>query len=293
MASADFHELVLKYAPWSYSKVGALKCLRQFHWRYVEKRKEGRKSAEALVGTAAHGVIETGLKMPGYDLDAAREAQAVKGELNHEERLQLNARMPAIVAFLERIQKFREANGIGEPYVEHQLAFTAEYQPVQFFNNAGLMRGVVDLGLRTPDDYLLVIDHKNGKRKPIREHAGQFYTYKLMAIIQWPWVRGVQCGIHYIGDPKIDWYPRPDNVVGAWTRAEIAEHTVPWLNGFLNRTRVALKVIEGMKAGVPAPPTPSPLCAFCGYEKDCKEGKVAANRYRAKKAAREGTSVNV
>lgn len=147
-----------------------------------------------------------------------------------------------------------------------------------------LLRGVIDHAMRTEDDYLIVLDHKSGKKKPIGEHSTQFYAYMALALVNFPWIRGVQSGIHYIGEPKVDWFPRFDNKPGAWTTEEIVKRIIPWLEQFLSRTSTKLGLVE----------TGSPRaevgwqCGFCGFVGNCEQGRA-----EMEKRARRKSETNV
>jgi CRISPR/Cas system-associated exonuclease Cas4 (RecB family) len=142
-----------------------------------------------------------------------------------------------------------------------------------------LLRGVIDHAMRTNDDFLIVLDHKSGKKKPIGEHATQFYAYMALAIVNFPWVRGIQSGIHYIGEPKVEWFPRFDGTSGAWTREEIIRIIFPWLRQYLNRTALKLELID---AGTPKVET-GWQCSFCGFSESCEQGQIEIKKRAQKK----------
>ncbi len=143
-----------------------------------------------------------------------------------------------------------------------------------------LLRGVVDHAMRTSDDFLIVLDHKSGKKKPIGEHSTQFYAYMALALVNFPGLKGVQSGIHYIGEPKVDWFPRFDGKPGAWTRDEIVRTMFPWLRQFLNRTALKLGVVD---TGAPRAET-GWQCSFCGFSAHCEQGRAEIE----KRARRKG-----
>jgi len=145
-----------------------------------------------------------------------------------------------------------------------------------------LLRGVIDHAMRTHDDFLIVLDHKSGKKKPIGEHSQQFYAYMALAVVNFPWARGVQSGIHYIGEPKVDWFPRFDGNPGAWTREEILSRVIPWLEQFIGRTAVKLGLVD---AGTPRAET-GWQCSYCGFSDHCEAGRDEI----AKRARRKGAT---
>lgn len=263
-------ERVLRYAPWSYSKVGTLSCGSLFSRKYIKKEAETLKAQSSRVGIVAHSVLEAGLLTPGIDLEQVYRELVVKSELTREEQVDCSAKLPGIKDFLTRIEQYKIDEGVTEEFIEHKLAFNVDLKPIDFFDKTGLMRAVLDLGMRTRDDYVTIIDHKSGKKQPIHKHTGQLYTYMLMAIIAWPWAKGVLSGIHYIGEPKVDWFPSPNGAPGAWTRKDIATICGPWIQQLLQGTSRKLAQIE---TGGPAPET-SWACGWCGYLNSCSAGQA-------------------
>lgn len=370
----EYNQTVLKHAPWSVSKVGVLNlCGKQYLHKYVEKLTEGKKSDSSRVGVVAHAVIEAGLNTPGIDLQTILREQADTHQLTREELITCSAKMSAIQDFLDRITKFKAANGVTDEYIEHQLAISPLHEAVPFkitpdtppdiwkgplrwlgddrveivdgttesivnlrtygtyavipkgafkgvfdvveigetwlrlaafppppdlkalvpavpvapqdvveggITTKPLLRGVIDHAMRTSDDFLIVLDHKSGKKKPIGEHATQFYAYMALALANFPWVKGVQSGIHYIGEPKVDWFPKFDGTSGAWLREDIVRTVFPWLRQFINRTSTKLGLVE---TGAPRAET-GWQCNFCGFAAHCEQGRAEIE----KRARRKG-----
>jgi len=99
-----------------------------------------------------------------------------------------------------------------------------------------------------------------------------------MGIVNFPWVQGIQSGIHYVGEPRMEWFPRFDNKPGAWTRAEIERTMFPWMRQFLSRTTLKLGLVE---TGAPRPET-GWQCSYCGYAAHCPQGREEIEK-RAKR----------
>jgi hypothetical protein len=288
---STYSEHVLRQAPWSISKVGVLDlCMKQFLHKYIEKLKEGKKSGASRVGVVAHAILEDGLRTPNADLQSVLRTQAEEQQLSREELIEVSAKMSPIADFIKRIETFKTNNGVVEEFIEHKLALNERHESCSFFetkDEAGnitskpLLRGVVDHAMRTSDDFLIVLDHKSGRKKDIGEHSTQFYAYMALATAAFPWLKGVQAGINYIGEPKVDWFPRFDNRPGAWTREEIVRIVFPWLQQYLNRTAVKLSQIE---AGNVRPET-GWQCLYCGFSSVCEKGQEELDRRARRKSA--------
>lgn len=295
-----YPELVLKHAPWSVSKAGALEmCAKQFLHRYVEKRPQGPKDSKSRIGIVAHAIIEAGLRVPGTDLVSVLREQEEKERLTREELLTCAAKISPCQDFLARIKKFKADNGVIDEYIEHKLAISATHEAHTFdavknketgeVISKPLLRGVLDHGMRTADDFFIVIDHKSGKKKPIAEHSAQFYAYMILALVNFPWLRGVQSGIHYIGEPKVDWFPRFDTKHGAWTREEIVRLVLPWLRQYLHKTVRKLGLVEtGSVQG-----ESGWQCLYCDFPPICEKGQAEIRKREEKTKAKGKADANV
>jgi CRISPR/Cas system-associated exonuclease Cas4 (RecB family) len=274
-----FDERVLKHSPWSISKANLLDvCGMQYAFKYVEKKKESRKSAASRVGVVAHSLLEAELKSPGQDLKAILEEAATKEELSTEERREVLTRIPSVLDFATRIAKFKADNGVTDEFIEHQLAIKPDFSKTTFFDKAGLLRGVLDHGMITRDNVMIVLDHKSGKRKKIEEHSTQFYAYMLMVMANFP-VYAVQCGINYIGSDKVDWFPRANGDSGAWTRDEVGKLRI-WLEHYLNKSARKLTLIDDRAAQ----PETGWQCDYCGYVDACDVGAKEVEKRRSRRS---------
>lgn len=273
-----FDPRVLKYAPWSISKANLLVlCGQQFEHKYVTKAKEVRKSSSSRVGVVAHSLLEAELTKPGQELVALLDATREKDALTTEEYREVLTRIPAIADFGKRIRKFKEANGVKQELIEHKLAIKSDFTRTTFFDNGGLLRGVLDHGMITQDNVMIVLDHKSGRKKPMSEHSTQFYAYMLMVVANFP-VSAVQCGINYIGSQTVDWFPKQNGESGAWSREDISK-LQPWLATYLNNSSSKLRMIEEHAVL----PETGWQCEFCGYVDSCNAGIEEVERRRAKR----------
>mgnify|MGYP000897041534 CR=1 FL=1 len=278
-----FDPRVIRHGPWSLSKAGTLSsCAQQYHYRYVQKLQEARKSAQAQVGTAGHKILEVMLKpnvstedqdteYDGLGLAAVAKKVAQEFQLTTAEVQTVEAQLPWIEDYLERIADFRRDARVVKEYAEIRLGMTAEYDIAAFFKDPHtFFRGVIDHAFLTEDDYLVIWDHKSGRKKSIQEHSAQLYSYMLLAHVNWPEVRGFQCGINYFGSNNIDWFPRHDGTSGIWTPTEVVQYVVPWLERYLNTLTKRLQVIDETQQGRPEPGW---VCDWCGFVDRCEAGQ--------------------
>lgn len=296
-----YNAQALKYAPWSFSKIGTLEnCGRQFVYKYVHKAKETtKKSVEARSGVALHAVLEAGLKTPGLDLHPMLFEQIDANELTRDETIEATSRLPAIEDFIGRWQTYKKLYGVKKELIEFKLGMTSDHTQAAFFPDPQkpelppvFFRGVLDLGGITEDDVLVVIDHKSGKKKPIGEHSKQFYVYMLMVLANFPEIRGVQSGINYIGEPKIDWFDDPQQQKGMWTRDDIRRRIAPWMYHYINRACTKLPTVTDETGALCLPKAETSwACSYCGYPASCPEGQAEADKRAAKAALKASLNV--
>ena len=285
-----FDERVVRQGPWSLSKAGVLQnCSQQFDFKYVKKIKETTKSSSAQVGIAGHKIIELlseppkgdGDKTPTLSWDVA-EKVIQDYKLPVAEAQTVRAQLPWIRDYLVRVAQFREAWKVQTEYSELKLGMTSSFEIAAFDRDPELFfRGVIDYAMRTEDGYLIIWDHKSGRRKPIQEHHAQLYSYMLLAMVNWPDLRGFQCGINYFGRDEIDWFPRHDGSSGVWTPQEVVQYVVPWFVRYLNTLTKRLAVIQQTQAGTPEPGW---VCEYCGYVDRCPPGQAKVAERQAKRA---------
>ena len=282
-----FDEAILRHAPWSISKANLVDlCAKQFRFKYVEKKKETVKSTSSRIGVALHTLQEEELKSPGQHLTDIADKLAVEGAFTTEERREILTRIPAIVDFATRIRKFKADNGVTpeNEFIEYKLAMSTTFSKTHFFDNTGLLRGVLDHGMVTRDNVMIVLDHKSGRKKKIEEHSTQFFAYMLMVMANFP-IDAVQCGINYIGTDKVDWFPKTNGDSGVWTRSDVSKLRL-WLSHYLNKSARKLTEIE---SGTVTPST-GWQCEYCGYVDSCEVGSAEVKKRRDR---RDGGSPNL
>lgn len=258
-----FTEAVLRHAPWSFSKVGALnKCTRQYRRSYVLKIKGGDSGPEAKIGVLTHRMLEHSLKSDELTTDALFEEAVAIEKITSVEADTAYQHLAAVDAFIQFARGFLRKHGTSEVLIEHKLAITPEFKACPFFFRGGLIRGVLDWGVRTRSNDLIIIDHKTGKPKPIDEYAQQLHIYRLLGRLNFP-VRSVQCAIHHLVTKKIEW-------TEPWTMERIDQEVRPWLALYLNKQSRRLQVID--EAAEVAPEV-GWQCGYCGHIDACAEGK--------------------
>jgi hypothetical protein len=188
--------------------------------------------------------------------------------------------VPGIRDYIQRMDRFKKLTGVYLEEIEKKLALKTNFTKAEFFDKVdNILRGVLDQVMITRDQIAVLIDHKSGKRKRIDEHNTQFNVYRILICASYPEVRGVQCGINYIGAPKIDWSLRPDRTPGAWTRYEIERQLHPWLEQYLNTLTRKLRFIDqGQNEPRPAWP-----CEWCSFTHLCVEGQQEVVKRRKKR----------
>lgn len=263
------------------SKVGVMDlCPKQYLLKYVTKEKERQKSGASKVGVALHAILEYMLKDPALNIDSICNIVCEKELITASERIEIEARLGEITEFVARMVKYKISVGATRELIEFKTAMRNNFAGADFFDKGVLIRGVIDYALITQDGWMIIIDHKSGRKKPIEEHNTQFYCYMLMAIANFPEIKGVQCAINYIGSPKLDWALRPDGAApGAWTRAEIQARLYPWMQHYLNSLAIKLTALED---GVARAET-GWQCGYCGYVDTCEAGQAEIAKRNAKR----------
>lgn len=279
----QFSPEVLDLRPWSVSKAGvALLCPRQFRFKYRDKFPEHKVvQADASVhGVVLHEILEHCSKDGGLLLNVVSDEVIDQHKVGHEEALKIRAKLPVVADYLDRIRAFKLKNRVVREFIEAQFAIRPDFTATTFDDKTAILRGVVDHGLLLENGLLIVIDHKSGKRKPVQEHEAQFSAYKLMAAAQLPEIIGVQCAIHYIGNPELQWGIGPTSKAPVpWLRKDIEKTLRPWLVHWLNARTPALQ-----EATQDPPPAKTGWpCDYCGYVSRCPEGLAQVQSRRAKR----------
>jgi CRISPR/Cas system-associated exonuclease Cas4 (RecB family) len=268
--------LVLKHAPWSFSKIGVLDlCALQYHRKHIEHVKEQRVSFASNVGVVVHYITEHMLKDNEPYSDELFKRACEKHGLTLDESHAVKSFTAKVDAFASWLKSFTTEFVVGTPLVEHRLAIDTSFNKVDYNSPSVLIRGVIDLGLLTKNGDGVIIDHKTGKRKDIGEHAAQLNVYRLFMAAHFP-LRAVQCAIHYVETGRIDW------TLPVLT-SHIEKQLRPWLIHYLNKQDRKLQLLE---KGPPSPET-GWQCGYCGYRDTCPEGQIEVEERAQKKIDRE------
>lgn len=240
------------HAPWSSSKVQcALRCPREFHYKYIDKVPAPEVLPEARVGKAVHAALEHALNG-----DPVAEAIATgRAPLTAEsEQRRYDAICTGIPAFLERITAFRRRRRVKRQLVEFSLAVREDFTPTQFYSGDGFYRGIFDAGYLYEDGNLALIDHKTGVRRPSMSATEQLEGYAVLAAPYFRNARRFWLGVHWVADGDVEW-------TRAIEHAEINQRFVPSVVS--NIEAAALAVGDGPR------PNPSPWCGHCSYRSIC------------------------
>ena len=257
--------LAKKFGPWSISKAGVAEtCPAQFKHKYILKTVEESVPSANTVGTHAHAILE--YRLGGMlDVDARRRA-ADKTPLTSTEKEDLRAFDDAIDVFIREWGVFCTNNRIKKVLLEAEWAFTAEFKRTGFFSSDVYFRGKVDLAALTPDNDLIVLDHKSGVSQDINGRYGskfkkQLWSYAVMALANIDGMAGVRAGINFLqGDrfPRRQWLDYIES-------PRIHKLFTPWLYETLNDA--AERLVEPF----PAKPKLRWPCEWCSYRPSCPD----------------------
>ena len=120
----------LRHAPWSLSKIQcALRCPREFYFRYVERVAEPEVAPETRLGKAIHAVLEATLtRTPlGEALATGR-----RGLMSDEEQARFGELGVGVESFLVRIDGLRRRRRVRAELIEHRLGLTFDLSPTDF-----------------------------------------------------------------------------------------------------------------------------------------------------------------
>lgn len=251
-----YHLPLMTYAPWSPSKASlAAQCGKAFKLRYIDKVKGLEQSSVAKIGNVAHRAQE--LAINGTSTSTAiKTATGEKDNLTHKEREILQSFAGSVDLFLQKLNEFGNKYPIKETRTEMEWAITSDYKPCGYWDSEAMIRGIVDVALLLENGYLIIIDHKSGKKRAISKYAVQLDVYTVMGYAQFPGVKGVQTAINFMAhDADIKWGP---------PRSPEYIETVlqPWLTKYLTDKVTKL---ETFGASI------TPLCGWCDYRDICEE----------------------
>lgn len=255
--------LAKQFSPWSISKAGVAEtCAAQFKHKYILKTVEESVNSANTVGTHAHTILE--YRVGGRSDTEARKIAAEKTPLTGTEKEDLRVLDDAIEDFLGKWDAFCKRERIQTVLLEAEWGFTADFKKTGFFSPDVYFRGKVDLCAVTPNNDLIVMDHKSGVSKDIKQgdkFKKQLWSYAVMALVNVDGLAGVRSGINFLqGEryPKIQWldYMESNRIEKLFT---------PWLFETLNNAA------ERLVAPFPAKPKLRWPCEWCSYRPSCPD----------------------
>ena len=265
-----------EHAPWSLSKSDlAAKCPYAFKLRYLEKVKRA-SGTHAQIGIAAHEVQEFILNdmVPKVALETALNNMP---NLTVKEIETVESMLGNMASFHERMQRFRKKHDVVEVFNEQKWAINRQFEPVDWKDPDAFYRGIVDYAMLTRGGYLVVMDHKSGRRHPVEKYSRQLDSYAVLGLSMYSDIKGAHAALHYIKTGDIDWhFMRKTDVIQGLLRAALVE---------------MLSVRAAKLPGYPV--TPNKFCKWCDYIEHCPTGleKVAtekeAKRLETNRKARE------
>jgi hypothetical protein len=229
----------------------ALRCAREFHYRYVERIPESEVMPESRIGKAVHELLE--LVLTGTPLAEARTRARDRLQAERERR-RFDALDAGVRAFLERVQGFRRRRRVSRELVEYSLAVREDFTPTSFYAPDAFYRGVFDAAFLYDDGTMALVDHKTGVRYPRLDIAEQLQGYAVLARATFRSVRRFWLGIHWVGDAEMQWAP-------PLPAAEVNRVLLPRLLD--NVEAAALAVDDGPR------PFPGDWCSVCSYRSIC------------------------
>jgi CRISPR/Cas system-associated exonuclease Cas4 (RecB family) len=258
----------------------------------IQKIPEIKPYIEATIGVVVHKTLELALS-DNFDNASPpiSPAQRVKtsmaiaidtypyeekkkdtaAPLTHDEIEQVSAFFDQIVTFIAKMDDRKKRFGSRMTFQERQWGISPTFMATPFFDpyqpkpkegeaplpvkHQTFFRGVVDYGMFTTSQHMIIIDHKSGKVKPLDKTASQCKAYCVMAVVQHPEIKGVQTAINYILHNEEPWNPHV-------SASEIRREYFPWLLSF---------VMENARNLLNPEPRPSKgwYCSWCGYKPIC------------------------
>lgn len=203
---------------WSYSRYGTYEqCAFKAKMLYIERFKE--PSSPALdKGVAVHTEIERYLKLKDEPLPQC----AIKLCADYEE---LKAK---------------------KPYVELEVCFNKDWQPVDWFAKDAWVRIKID-ALVKDNDYCLIIDHKTGRVRD--SYEPQLELYALTGLLMFPNVNTVDTELWFVDAGR--------KLEGQrYTRDDLEMLKARWTDR-----------VTPMLTDTEFRPTPNQYCGYCHFRK--------------------------
>ena len=255
---------------YSYSRLSTLDtCPRSYEFRYVGKIPEAFTSVESFVGRTVHETL-------GW-LYAERERSAVPSEDRAVERFDeyWERGFSPQVKVIRREDSFEARQDIGRAMIRryHGEVYGAETLRVLGIERrldidlegGRRYRGIVDLLAEDDSGELHVIDFKTTARPPAVHGDGQTLQIRsyALAVLRNHEAAAVRVSYRYLAN-------------GASHEIHIDRAEAERVAGDLTRR------IERAENTTAFPPTPSALCAWCGYRESCDASGFATDETSAR-----------
>ena len=267
-------EFVKTYAPWSNSKADCLKqCPYQFHLKYIVKTKRP-SNFDARLGLAVHQAVEFALT--GRSVAMSIKFAADEHNLTTVEYESAQLFSSAIDSFITKFNAYRTKFGTSEPKTEQQWAIGWDGKPIKYFDNSGFIRGVVDLYItKNGGTEAVIIDHKTGKRRDLKNYQRAFDIYMMLAKAHTPSIVGVKLAINFLKEDTVEFVKGLQDVRDI---QPIIDRTMEHLNTISKDVNLQ----ETRR---------SPLCKWCDYFRECPAHEGNVNGKEQKDRADAGTVV--
>ena len=247
---------VINYGPWSPSKATlAGDCPLAFKYKYIDNVKiDLPPNSGAVVGVAVHRAQE--LILGGIKASEALDQSIVENseKLTYKDKEQVKTFVQPLIEFNERIAKFKINKGVKEILIERKWAINSNFEPCDFFDSSGLIRGVVDLCMVMHSGHIIIIDHKTGKVRPVDYYRTQLDFYTIMALAHYEDLKGVQCALHYVAHGRLDW-------ASPIKSTYIRDVLQPWILDYLAKKSARVESNEAK---------PGFHCRWCDFRDICE-----------------------
>ena len=234
----------------------ALRCPREFYYRYVDKVAPPETMPEMRIGKARHTALEHAIQgtPPEQALADAKEA------LTDEEKQRADTIGVGVPPFLERLQQFENNHRVGKRLVEYTLAVREDFTSTQFYSNDAFYRGILDFGYIYDDTNVAILDHKTGERYNWHTISDQLEGYAALAAASFRGVRRYWLGVHWVAHSDVEW------------RKPVSHGHIT--QSFFQRV---MDNIEAAALAVDDGPRPNPAawCGRCSYRSICPTAREA------------------
>jgi hypothetical protein len=211
--------VVLKYGPYSNSRLEVSQCPYRFSRNYIKKDSPKEFKEAANRGSIVHMAIESTLnaallKKPTPDRDQLLKEGLSKYPLEHKTTFDFVKE--AVSLYMENPLKMITVDEVVG--VEELLAVDINYNPVEFEAPNAAYRGIADV-LMIKGDVGTLIDHKT-KLSIEKEDANSFQMalQALLVLSTYPYLRELNTIIHYAA-PTLNYYSKP----AVWNRKDLQE----------------------------------------------------------------------